>query len=248
MLEQPQKMNSTKAVKMNLSWGQSARKSWYYLLGVYLGDGCVTNCRGYMAFRLNTIDMDFAVSVKNSLKNLTERQITIHTYSVKKSSNLNHALYCGDGFLCELLKADTESKAKIPDYVFSATGEDKKSFISGLMDSEGFVSRVKSGRGMHFFLGYKSCDKWVYDFIKILQSVGVKIGKVREEKPLKEWYKIPIKFGIKLSSWVDSGCHFNILRKENRVIDWINNYRFYVRRPDYLQRLHVENGQMAVMI
>ena len=244
MREQLQKIESTEVVKMTDTGSLSARKSWFYVLGVYLGDGCVTG----EVFRLNTIDMDFALMVESALKEMTDSTITIHTNPVKNSSKPNHSLYCGDTSLAQKLVEDTKSKKEIPFYVNEATDENKKSFISGLMDSEGYVARAKSGRGMHFCMGYKSCDVWVQDFIKILQSVGIKIGKVSYEKPYKTWYKTPIQFGIKIASWVDSGCHFNISRKEERVIDWKNNYRFYVRRPDYLQRLHVRNGNLAIVI
>jgi hypothetical protein len=97
------------------------------------------------------------------------------------------------------------------------------------MDSEGYISRAKSGRGMHFCMGYKSCDIWVPDFIRVLESVGIRIGKVSSEKPLKPWYEVPIQFGIKLASWIDANCHFNIQRKEQKVIDWNANYRNYRR-------------------
>ena len=244
MRGQLQKIEPTKEVKMGDTRSQSARKSWFYVLGVYLGDGCVTG--GY--FRVNTIDMDFAEAIKSALKDMSDSTVTIHTYSVSKSSKPNHALYCGDTSLAKKLTEDTKSKQEIPSYVFDASDDEKKSFISGLMDSEGYVARAKSGRGMHFCMGYKSCDSWVPDFIRILQSIGIKIGKVSFEKPWKPSYKVPIQFGIKLASWVDAGCHFNISRKEDRVIDWKNNYRNYVRRPDYLQRLDVRDGLTAVVV
>jgi hypothetical protein len=89
------------------------------------------------------------------------------------------------------------------------------------MDSEGFVAENKRRPPMRrHYMGYKSCDKWVPDFIRILESVGVKIGKVSQEKPLKEGYKIPTRFAIKMRSWVDSGCYFNIKRKQDRVNEW----------------------------
>ena len=178
-------------------------------------------------FRVNTIDMDFAQAIKSALKEMTDYTVGIYTHPVKKSSNPNHAIFCGDESLAKRLVADTESKTKIPFYVSEASDENKRAFISGVMDSEGFVARAKSGRGMHFFLGYKSCDVWVPEFIRILQSVGIKIGKVSVKTPEKPGYKIPVGFGIKLASWVDSDCHFNIARKEERVMDWKNNYRFH---------------------
>jgi hypothetical protein len=86
------------------------------------------------------------------------------------------------------------------------------------MDSEGFVAaNSKSQTGRRFYMGFKSCDIWVPDFIRLLQSVGIVIGKVGIEKPLKPGYKVPMRFTIKMQSWIDSGARFNISRKQKRV-------------------------------
>lgn len=201
--------------------GQSAGKSYAYLLGVYLGDGCVTTHLGYPVFRLNTIDIEFAEATKAALREYTERPISIHTHSIKKSSKPNHALRCGDPDICRVLAEDTERKARIPAYVFDWSPENKLAFIAGLMDSEGFVAANGSNpTNRRFYMGFKSCDIWVPDFVKLLESVGVRIGKVQTEKPRKPGYKAPTRFTIKMQSWIDAGCYFNIKRKQKRVDEW----------------------------
>lgn len=199
--------------------GQSAGKSYAYLLGVYLGDGCVTHTSdGYKVFRLNTIDEDFAQAVKSALADLTEYSVSIHKHAVSKSSNPNHSLRCGDQALCKRLVADCNGKSSLP---YLASDEEKRALIEGLMDSEGFVAQ-KTGAttGRSYFMGFKSCDVWVPQFVSLLQSVGVKVGKISTEKPAKPGYKIPTRFSIKMQSWVDSGLRFNIARKQSRVDRW----------------------------
>ena len=71
-----------------------------------------------------------------------------------------------------------------------------------------------------FYMGFKSCDVWVPDFVKILKSVGIEIGKIGIEKPRFPGYKTPIRFAIKMQSWIDSGARFNIVRKQARVDEW----------------------------
>jgi intein-encoded DNA endonuclease-like protein len=199
---------------------QSAGKTYAYLLGVYLGDGCIT-ISGYtsIVFRLNTIDLDFAEATADALLDLTGKRPNIRRHSVKKGRD-NHAMSHACKEICEVLKNDTEDKGTIPEYVFSWPDDLKKEFIIGLMDSEGFVAANSNKTGRRFYMGYKSCDIWVEDFIKILQSVGIKIGKVSKEKPRKPWYKVPTRFHIKMQSWIDSGCRFNIARKQDRVDEW----------------------------
>lgn len=213
---------------------QSAGKSFAYLLGVYLGDGCVTKANGYPVFRLNTIDEDFAVATKSALSEFTDRVISIHKHAVKKSSKPNYSLRCGDPFICEVLKGDTEDKEVIPDYVWGWANKEKLAFIVGLMDSEGFVAANKSNpTNRRYYMGFKSCDVWVPEFVRLLEIVGIKIGKVSQEKPRKPWYKTPTRFTIKMQSWIDSGARFNISRKQERVDEWaaVGAYENRAKRP-----------------
>lgn len=198
--------------------GQSAGKTWAYLLGVFLGDGCVTQQQGYPVFRLNTIDLDFAEATKDALGTFTDRPISLHTHAVSKSSKPNHSLRCGDSRICGALVAETNGKAKLPDWIFTAPRDHKLAFIAGLMDSEGYVC-VKEGRGQAH-MGFKSTDLWFGDFLKLMQSVGIVHGKIGVETPRKPGYRVPRRVTIKMQSWVDAGAYFRIARKQGRVERW----------------------------
>lgn len=198
--------------------GQSAGKTWAYLLGVYLGDGCVTKNNGRTVFRLNTIDRDFAEATKEALSALTSKAVTICTHAVSKSSKPNHALNCGDADICAALREETSDKAQLPSWIFTADREQRLAFIAGLMDSEGYVC-VKEGRGQAH-MGFKSTDVWFDDFLRLLQSVGIVHGKIGVEEPRKPGYRVPRRVTIKMRSWVDAGAYFRIARKQERVERW----------------------------
>jgi hypothetical protein len=215
---------------------QSAGKSYAYLLGVFLGDGCVTLHQGYPTFRLNTIDEDFALATKKVLSEFTDRPISIHKHNVSKSSKPNHSLRCGDPEICRKLVDDTDGKKKIPEYVRNWSKEEKISFIVGVMDSEGFVAANSNPTNRRYYMGYKSCDVWVPEFVRILESVGIKVGKVSQEEPRQAGYKTPTRFAIKMQSWVDSGARFNIGRKQNRVDEWASAGA-YENRAKFPRRL-----------
>jgi hypothetical protein len=205
--------------------GQEAGKSFAYILGVYLGDGCVSVWRSVgktdrPQFRLNTIDEDFAQATKTALEDLSTYKVTIGSYPVSKSSKPNWYITLGDRVLCERLEADTQKKQAIPNYVFGWPRDLKLAFIGGLMDSEGFVAANSNHTGRRFYIGFKSCDVWVSDFIRLLHMVGIETGKVSVEQPRKEGYKPPTRFAIKMQSWIDSGARFNISRKQKRVDEW----------------------------
>lgn len=215
--------------------GQSADKSYAYLLGVYLGDGCVTNTPdGYPVFRLNTIDADFADAAKQAIACLSRYSININVHAVKKSSKLNHSLRCGDTGLCRRLRNDAPGKRTLPAGILDWPREHQLAFIAGLMDSEGFVAANSTNpTNRRFYMGFKSCDPWVPDFIVLLQRLGVRIGKVQIEEPYRPGYKPPTRFTIKMQSWIDAGCYFNIRRKQDRVEEWAfaGAYEHRARRP-----------------
>jgi intein-encoded DNA endonuclease-like protein len=226
--------------------GQSAGKTFAYLLGVYLGDGCVTTSgviapttgRASLVFRLNTIDRDFAEATADALLALTGKRPNIREHSVKMKNAANNFAFthaCRE--LCEQLVADTNDKTAIPAYVFGWADDLKREFIAGLMDSEGFVTMNQHGCA---YMGFKSCDVWFQDFVRILQSVGVQIGKIGVEQPRKPGYKTPRRFTIKMRSWVDSGCRFNILRKQRRVDAWTEKVSSETNMPNNPQGLKIE--------
>lgn len=198
--------------------GKSAGKSWEYLVGVFLGDGCVTVVQGYPCFRLNTIDQDFAEATKGALQHYTTRPVSIHVHAVKKSSKPNWSLRCGDPEICKRLQAETDFKKQLPEWIWTADQDARLAFIAGLMDSEGYVPVNGAGTT---YMGFKSTDDWFMDFVKVLNVAGIKIGKIGVEKPRFEGYRTPRRFTIKMHSWVDAGAYFNIQRKQCRVENWV---------------------------
>lgn len=225
--------------------GQSAGKSYAYILGVYLGDGCVSNTVTHSnlnkrAFRLNTIDEDFALATKASLIDLGAVSVAICKHDVK-GGRPNHALSCVVDEFGIGLQADTEQKQKIPAYVWTWTRDEKLAFVIGLMDSEGFVGATANPTNRRFYMGFKSTDSWVPEFVRLLESLGIRVGKVSTEKPIKAHYRTPIRFTIKMQSWINSGARFNIARKQSRVDAWAR-CGAYEQRSRYPRRLSSETN------
>lgn len=213
--------------------GQSAGKSFAYLVGVYLGDGCVTEVQGYDRFRLNTIDRDFADAVAKALADVSEYRAAINgPYRDKRfsKSSPQWQLHCGDTALCARFRAETDNKGKLPDWIFTAPLDERKAFISGLMDSEGFVSEDKNNpTNRRWRMGFRTCDVWASEFVRLLEETGVRVYGFKEEQPTIAGRKLVYRFGIKMQSWVDAGIKFNIQRKQARVDEWAS-------APAYAQR------------
>lgn len=225
-----------------------ADKSYAYLLGVYLGDGCVTGGR----YSQNTIDSDFKDAVVKAANDISDSNVCVYyTEKPKKDSKCRPSwnLSFSDKELTDKLVFDTESKRKIPDYVFAWTDGMKKQFIIGLMDSEGFVAKNHNHSGYEwkatnrsFYMGYKSCDLWVDELIDLMHSIGLKTGKCGVEKNDKLPNRKPSKrFHVKMQSWVDAGMRFNIARKQSRVDEWAS-IGPYERRAKHPRRLISETS------
>lgn len=216
---------------------RSAGKSLAYLIGVYLGDGCVTrpssrSAEGRLCFKLNTIDRDFAEATEWALAHVTGKKCSISTHPVKRSKRPNHSLYCGCDEFCHFLVELTENKQVIPQLIWEMPKAGKLAFIEGLMDSEGFVGANKNPTNRRYYMGFKSTDSWVGEFRQMLESVGIRTGKFSTEKPRKPGYKTPKRFHIKMQSWIDSGARFHIARKQDRVDEWASSGP-YERRSRY---------------
>lgn len=214
--------------------GQSAGKDYAYLVGVYLGDGCVTTHQGRLVFRLNTIDEDFANATKEALAKFTNRPISIHLVSKEKDNGRpQYMLRCGDSEIAAHLREITGNKTKIPESIIDGEKESQLAFIVGIMDSEGFVGANSNQTNRRYYMGFKSCDVWIPDFMRMLEVNGIRFGKVQTEVPYKNGYKAPTRFTIKMQSWINAGCKFNIVRKQRRVEEWASAgaYENRVRNP-----------------
>jgi len=213
--------------KSGKDMGRSAGKSFAYILGVYLGDGCVTAT--YEIYQQSTIDRDFAEAVVRAFDDIADRPARV-TYQEKprkdRKCSPQWTVTCRDCALSALLVALTDNKQKIPLCVFGWDRELRKQFVIGLMDSEGFVAANHRHRGYDwqatnrsFYMGYKSCDPWVPDLMRVMESIGLRLGKVGHE-PNKPGRRPSMRFHVKMQSWIDSGCRFNIARKQDRVDEW----------------------------
>lgn len=227
--------------------GQSDGKSFAYLIGVYLGDGCVTTINGKDRFRLNTIDKDFADATASAIETLTGKSYAVcGPYMDKRfsKSRPQYQIACYDASLCARLKAETNGKLMMPAWIFDAEHDVRLAFIAGLFDSEGFVSyNPQNWTNRRFFMGFKSCDVWVPEFVKLLESTGIRIGKLMTEEPRKAHYKRPWSFRVKMQSWIDAGAYFNCSRKQSRVEEWSSLPAYAMRDAKAIPNEHTPGSE-----
>lgn len=207
--------------------GQSAGKSFAYVLGVYIGDGCITKPKKHpnysYVFRLDVIDKDFADKFAEELKNLGCKVLPREWERYGKPC---YIVETRDKDLTDVLLKDTDHKKIVPDYVMKWSKDERLAFISGIMDSEGFISKRKKimKNGLPSFqMGIKMDYEMLKQIKPIMQSVGIRVGKYTMS-PSKWCTNVQTaNLSINLKSWASSNAHFNIKRKEDKVKEYINN-------------------------
>lgn len=212
-----------------LDWRKSAgkTKALCYIIGVYLGDGCVTYNvdlrnkypRRYFTFKINSIDLDFTQHVRCSLIELVNNNVVINKIdSDRYSTGYIYNISVQNENLCQLLVSLTNKKEFIPRMIFEETKENQLEFLSGCMDSDGYVAIAnKILSRSRFQLGIKKHKGWIDDLPYVLEMLNVKLKRREICAPNKEGYEETIRLILDIESWVNSGCYFNIARKNNKI-------------------------------
>lgn len=210
--------------------GQSAGKNFAYILGVYIGDGCITKPKSHpeypYVFRLEVMDEDFAIAAKDALVSLGCKTNFRKSVQERYKQGYSFIVETRDKELTQALQFDTRYKTIIPQYVYKWDKGMKLAFIAGLMDSEGYVSKrtkpLRSGLA-NYAMGIKMDYEILKQFKPIMQSVGIITGKFSVTKPKWITNVQTATLCIRIKSWIDSGAYLHISRKTNRIEEYKRN-------------------------
>ena len=76
------------------------------------------------------------------------------------------------------LKDITKNKTEIPSFIYK-NKKFKKAFIQGLMDSDGWISKVNASDGyIRYRVGFKNISKWIFEFRDMIEDVDVRVGEI----------------------------------------------------------------------
>ena len=208
--------------------GQSAGKNFAYILGVYIGDGCITKAqtRKTYTFKLEVMDEDFAMKTYEMLIELGCKANFYKIENKRYRQGFSYHVTTVDKELIEILREDTKCKKEIPPYVSKWNTENKLAFIAGVMDSEGFVSKrpkiMRNGLPS-YMLGIKMDYNMLSQIQPVFQSVGIKTGKYTMTI-LRDGQRVQTaNLSLNIMSWIKSNAHFNIQRKEDKIQDYLRN-------------------------
>ncbi len=169
-----------------------------YLCGVYLGDG-------HVDYRKTKNGTSYQFWVVGEDEDLCELASSICKHNFNCNSNISKVgnyfrlricskeictyllnLFCSnkDYFLA----SNIEKKSTLP--VFSS--EDTKSFIQGLMDSDGWISKRKNGKYTKFEVGFKNTSLLSPQLYDLMLGYGLKCNKInyKESQSIQRNHKL----------------------------------------------------------
>ena len=227
-----------------------------YFFGVLLGDGHIrwseyaleqrekTGGKNGPLLDLKVIDREFAQKWASCIGYLTGRTPAVSEVKMENPNHRTQYKVRSQNFdlvqECEIL---TRHKTIIPGEVtrdYSDAG--LRAFVTGLMDSEGWLNVALSSLGQcDLTLGFGCGDPWFFDFLKILERLKVRTSKVynrpikakKNGEPGREFRLVR----LHIQDYVNAGLSFSIRRKADRlafVSRILNDYmRDYPRYKDY---------------
>lgn len=182
-----------------------------YIVGVYIGDGCVPKKRSDR-FTLEVTDKDFCEYTKRKLERVAEGvsevKYYVRKYSHKDEYYDEYRVYCCNTDFASWLVFITDSKAKIPEFCKN-DWLNTMAFLEGIMDSEGTMCKSKRD----------NCNTYKYqcsigmdselmnDIQEMFEAVGVKTNKMSLSGNC-------LNLPLNLESLVNSGFKFHIGRKQ----------------------------------
>jgi intein/homing endonuclease len=170
--------------ELNIDKRKIYTKDFAYLIGSLLGDGCLYVGKNSYQFSITSEDYDFCEKCQIIVNNLFDKQGRIKTVKKNNSISYYQLIICSKQIVY-FLKEITENKKKIPTFVYK-NKEYKKAFCQGLMDSDGWISRVNASDGyIRYRVGFKNISCWTSEFKDILNSLGVRTGKMRKQSNIR---------------------------------------------------------------
>ena len=195
-------------------------KELAYIFGVYLGDGCIwDNGQGSKVFGLEAIDEDFVQYAAKCLRKLTGRRCRVRSQKYENKQD-TWRVQVSHPELTEKLFHETHAKTHIPKIILEASDVLKKEFISGVLDSEGYVSVSKRHTYNNYDvfdmqIGVCVCDCWLYEFHKMLQDMEVHVNSIVRSDTASG--RIALRFTINKQSFIDNKLYFHVSRKQDRI-------------------------------
>lgn len=166
-------------VKTQISIPTESSKDLMWLLGLYLGDGCIE--RDKMNRRARRVN--FAVPPQDRARKKLE-DLLFKTFRVKGKQHRDTTLRINSSVLADLILSlgfdGTAKSKKIPGWVWGLPLQQRLAFIEGYIEADGHIRQAKFKNGIQFGqIVLASANKELLEEIKLLMiSCGLKPLKI----------------------------------------------------------------------
>jgi hypothetical protein len=201
------------------------QKELSYLLGVFLGDGSISQKR---TFELQTIDRDFAEYTQARMFVCGKNNPTLKEVGrLTSAGKIVYRASLHDAEFCRVIRRFCPDKESLPREFYSWPWTIQKELIEGLMDSEGYVSKYNEHlAGIHtvyqMSVGIGAKNGWLKELHSFLREKGWKIGEITTSI-LKDGNGF-FKFHFNKSDFLSRDLKFNIQRKQSRLDAWRSKF------------------------
>lgn len=199
-----------------------------YLIGAFLGDGCIyTNSNYYTTqFSVTSSDRDFCELCSDICFKIINRTGNIKDIYKKDRYSYSQFICCSKK-LCDHINKLTNHKKDIPKFIYRNV-DNKIAFIQGIMDADGWITKVNASDGhIRYRVGFKNTAVWTSEVHQIISSLDVRTGKLRHAQNTRKGVRNKDSFNFSVNA--QDYCRnigFRIERKCNlakECLNWYNN-------------------------
>jgi intein/homing endonuclease len=195
-----------------------------YSIGALLGDGSVKQYTelgvdgkliGPHKVVISNMDKECIERVCGEINQFCKTAYEINSYTNPNGTLMYHLAIC-DKSIYTFFYYFIREKTFLADEIFKASRQARLDFLAGLFDTDGTIAH-KTG---YYRIGYAARIKTlVEDVARLLQKLGVKVGKIHEQISGFGTTMYIIKPNIR--SFIDAGCYFYIPRKVERLYEYL---------------------------
>jgi len=193
-----------------------------YSIGAMTGDGSIGKYGSAINVHIRGMDVDCIQRVKYEIDSFFHAEYKFYSYT-NPNGTLMYGYNAANILVYDLFHYFIKEKLVIVDEVFRARREARLDFLAGLFDTDGYVAEYDNPEAKYdvsWRVGFASRHKtFVEDVARLLQKLGVKVGKVH--KQLSGFSRTIYVIKPNIRSFVDAGCYFQIPRKAKKLRHYV---------------------------
>ncbi len=199
-----------------------------YTVGALLGDGSVKHhvykdekgkfCETH-AVAISNMDKECIERVCGEINRFCDTQYDVKEYKNNNGTTM-YRLAINNSDIFTFFHYFIQDKMFLADEIFRMSRQGQLAFLAGLFDTDGMITQ-SSG---YYRVGYAARIRTlVEDVARLMQKLGVKVGKIHEQVSGYGTTMYVIKPNIR--SFMEAGCYFYIQRKVNRLYEYLRTVK-----------------------